>query len=147
MADSTFTYVTYIKTTADELWRALTNQQRILQWWFGVRCDCEWTPGASWSMTYPDGRTTDEGEILEAAAPRRIVIRWRNLGNPTFVAEGESRCTIELEPIAAAVKLTLTHTMLRDRSAFIAAVATAWPMCLSNLKSLLETGGPVLTSH
>ena len=144
MAKSTFVYVTYIRTTPKKLWSALTEVESMAQYWFGVRCESQWTAGSSWKMVYPDGRISDTGEIVEVEPARRLVIRWRHESEPRFTAEGESLCTIELEPSGPAVKLSITHTIEREPSKFIAAVSGAWPMVISNLKSLLETGSAVL---
>jgi uncharacterized protein YndB with AHSA1/START domain len=145
MARSTFVYVTYIRTTPEKLWSALTDDVEFMkQYWFGTRCESEWTPGSSWKMVYPDGTITDAGEIVESEPPRRLVIRWQNLFKPELKAEGESLCTMELEPSGTAVKLSITHTIEREPSNLIAAVSGGWPKVISNLKSLLETGSAVL---
>jgi uncharacterized protein YndB with AHSA1/START domain len=144
MARSTFVYVTYIRTTPEKLWFALTDEEFMKQYWFGTHCESQWTVGSSWKMVYSDGRITDTGEIVEAEPLRRLVIRWQHQNNPELKAEGESRCTIELEPTGAAVKLSITHTIEREPSKLIAAVSGGWPQILSNLKSLLETGATVL---
>ena len=150
MAKSTFVYISYIRTTPEKLWSALTDAELIRQYWFGVRSESRWTAGSSWKLVYPDGRNTDAGEIVEAEPPRRLVIRWQHQDNPEFKAEGESLCTIQLETSGepganeSAVRLSLTHTIAREPSKFIAAVSVAWPMVISNLKSLLETGSVVL---
>jgi uncharacterized protein YndB with AHSA1/START domain len=98
MARSTFVYVTYIRTTPEKLWSALTDGEFMKQYWFGNHCESEWTVGSSWKNVYPDGRVTDVGEIIEADRPRRLVIRWQHQDKPELKAEGESRCTMELEP-------------------------------------------------
>lgn len=144
MAKSTFVYVTYIRTTPEKLWSALTGPEFQKQYWFGSHCESEWTPGSSWKLLYPDGRLADSGEIVEAKPPRRLVIRWRNEWNPELKAEGWSVCTMELEPTAGAVKLSITHSVEREGSKFIAAVSGGWPKVLSNLKSLLESGSIAL---
>ncbi len=144
MPRSTFVYVTYIRATPERLWSALTDAEFMTQYWFGVHCESGWTPGSAWRMVHPDGRVTDAGEIVEAEPPRRLVIRWRHVQKPELEAEGESLCTMELEPAGTAVKLSITHTIGRDRSALIEAVSGGWPKILSNLKSLLETGAAVL---
>ncbi len=144
MARSTFVYVTYIRTTPDELWAALTDSEFMKQYWFGNHCESEWTAGSAWKMIYPDGRVVDTGEIVEAERPRRLVIRWRHQHKPELKAEGESYCTMELEPNGSAVKLAITHTIEREPSKFIEAVSGGWPKVMSNLKSLLETGSVVL---
>jgi len=145
MSRSTFVYVTYIRTTPDKLWSALTDAEFMKQYWFGVRCESKWTAGSPWKMVRPDGRLTDSGEIVESDPPRRLVIRWQHQDRPELKAEGPSRCTMELEPIGTAVKLSITHTIDRDPSKFIEAVSGGWPKILSNLKSLLETGQTILS--
>ena len=145
MPRSTFVYVTYIRTTPEKLWSALTDDMEFMkQYWFGVQCESQWTSGSSWKMVQPDGRISDAGEIVEAEPPRRLVIRWRNEFKPELKAEGESLCTMELEPSGPAVKLSITHTIEREPSKLIEAVSGGWPKVISNLKSLLETGAIVL---
>jgi uncharacterized protein YndB with AHSA1/START domain len=146
MARSTFVYVSYIRTTPQKLWSALTDVEFMRQYWFGMHCESQWTAGSPWKMVSGDGGITDAGEILEAEPPRRMVIRWRHEKMPELKAEGDSLCTIELEPNGAAVKLSITHTIEREPSKFIAAVSNGWPGIISNLKSLLETGSVALTS-
>ena len=146
MARSTFVYVTYIRTTQDRLWSALTTDTEFMkQYWFGVHCESAWTAGSAWKMLGPDGALFDDGRILEADPPRRLVIEWRHRRKPELTAEGDSRCTYELETIGPAVRLAITHTIERDPSKFIEAVSGGWPKILSNLKSLLEGGPAVLT--
>ena len=144
MARSTFVYVTYIRTTPERLWSALTDAEFMKQYWFGTYGESEWTAGSAWKHVVSDGQVLDAGEIIEAEPPRRLVIRWQNQHKPELKAEGDSRCTIELEPSGGAVKLSITHTMEREPSKFIAAVSGGWPKVISNLKSLLETGSAVL---
>ncbi len=145
MPRSTFVYVTYIRTTPERLWSALTDDVEFMkQYWFGTHCESEWTPGSSWKMVYPDGTITDAGEIVEAEPPRRLVIRWQNQFKPDLKAEGASQCTMELERSGTAVKLSITHTIECEPSKLIAAVSGGWPKVISNLKSLLETGSTAL---
>jgi uncharacterized protein YndB with AHSA1/START domain len=145
MARSTFIYVIYINTTPEKLWSALTDDAEFMKkYWFGTHCESQWTAGSSWKMVSGDGQISDAGEIIEAVAPRRLVIRWQHQSKPELKAEGESQCTIELEPVATAVRLCITHTIEHEPSKFIAAVSGGWPKILSNLKSLLETGSAVL---
>ncbi len=145
MARSTFVYVTYIRTTPEKLWSALTDDVEFMkQYWFGVHCESRWTAGSSWKMVHGDGQITDDGEIVEAEPPRRLVIRWQHQNKPELKAEGESLCTMELEPSGTAVKLSITHTIEREPSNLIVAVSGGWPKIISNLKSLLESGSAVL---
>ena len=142
-----FVYVTYIRTTPEKLWAALTDQQMIRTYWFGITAESDWKPGAAWALKFEDGRTADSGEILEAVPPTRLVIRWRNEFRPELKAEGWSRCTMEIEMAnyypdhsAKAVKLTISHELEGEGTKFVEAVSGGWPKIMSNLKSLLETG-------
>ncbi len=144
MARTTFVYVTYIRTTPEKLWSALTDAEFMKQYWLGNHCESRWTAGSSWKLLSPDGQVLDAGEIVEAEPPRRLVIRWQHQKRPELNAEGPSLCTIELEPSGAAVKLSIVHTIEREPSKLIEAVSGGWPKVISNLKSLLETGAAVL---
>ncbi len=142
MADgnSSFVYAIYIRTTAEELWTALTSSEFLKKYWFGMNIETDWKVGSPWKLVFPDGRVADTGEIVECDPPRRIVLKWRNEFRPELTAEGYARCSIELEPQSGAVKLTISHTIERADSKLIEAVSGGWPRILSNLKSLLETG-------
>ncbi|CAH0440857.1 SRPBCC family protein [Ralstonia pseudosolanacearum] len=144
MTRSTFVYVTYIRTTPETLWSALTDAEFMKQYWFGMHCESQWTAGSAWRLVSGDGQVFDTGEIVEADPPRRLVIRWLHQSRPELKAEGASHCTMELEPTGAAVKLSITHTIEREASKLIEAVSGGWPKILSNLKSLLETGSIAL---
>jgi uncharacterized protein YndB with AHSA1/START domain len=144
---SRFVYVNFIRTTPAKLWEALTRPQLIRQYWFGVAIECDWKKGSPWKIVAPDGRVFDKGEILEIDPPRRMAIRWTNEWKPEFKLEGPSRCTFELAQVDNAVKLTLTHEIEVSESKLIAAVSAAWPLTLSNLKSLLETGEIAVTTN
>ena len=143
-ANSSFVYVTFIRTTPQKLWAALTGKEFMKQYWFGMHLESEWKPGSPWRMVFADGETADAGEIVEVDPPKRLVLKWRNEFKPELKSEGYSRCVMELEPVDEAVKLTITHSMDRPDSKFIHAVSGGWPRVLSNLKSLLETGEAVL---
>jgi uncharacterized protein YndB with AHSA1/START domain len=144
MAKSTFVYVTYIRTTPEQLWSALTTPEFMEQYWFGSHGESQWTAGSSWALVSGEGRVLDAGEIVESEPPRRLVIRWQNQFKPELESEGPSLCTIEIEPAGGAVKLSITHTIDREASQFITAVSGGWPKIISNLKSLLETGSIAL---
>jgi uncharacterized protein YndB with AHSA1/START domain len=144
MSKSTFVYVTFIRTTPERLWAALTTPEFIKQYWMGVHCECDWKRGSPWKISFEDGRIADRGEIAEIDPPKRLVIKWQNEFMEEMKAEGASLCTFEIETVPdvspAAVKLSVTHVMERPESKFIQAVSRGWPQILSNLKSLLETG-------
>ena len=139
MAGSQFVYVTFIRSTQEKIWEALTTPEFMKQYW-GPTSDSDWKQGSPWNLKFADGRIGDTGEILESDPPNRLVIKWRNEFRPELKAEGFSRCTIELEPANGAVKLSITHTSETADSKLIHAVSGGWPRILSNLKSLLETG-------
>jgi len=141
---SRFVYVTYIRTTPELLWSALTSQEFARQYWRGAHPEADWRIGGSWKLIFPDGRVGDTGEIVACEPAKRLAIRWRNEFKPELKAEGWSVCTMEIEPIGQAVKLTVTHSIERQDSKLIDAVSGGWPQVLSNLKSLLETGSVVL---
>jgi uncharacterized protein YndB with AHSA1/START domain len=140
MAKSTFLYVTYIRTTPERLWDALTDPAFIKQYWFGCIADSTFKTGDPWKLMSAEGKLFDDGDIIEATPPRRLVIRWRHENRPELKAEGDAICTMDLEPHETAVRLTVTHSIERENSKFIEAVSCGWPKILSNLKSLIETG-------
>jgi uncharacterized protein YndB with AHSA1/START domain len=140
MSDSRFVYVTYIRTTPEKLWQALTDPEFTRQFWVGTWQECDWKVGASWKMMIPDGRVGESGEVVEIDPPRKLVLSWRNERRPELREEGYSRMTYTLEPQGEAVKLTVRHEIGMPDSKFIQAVSNGWPHLLSSLKSLLETG-------
>jgi uncharacterized protein YndB with AHSA1/START domain len=140
MSKSTFVYVTYIRTTQQKLWEALTDPEFMKQYWFGMHCESAFTTGSPWKLVNDSGEIWDAGEIVEADPPRRLVIRWQHQMKPELKAEGPSLCTMELGGHEEAVKLTITHAVDREGSKLVEAVSGGWPKILSNLKSLLETG-------
>jgi uncharacterized protein YndB with AHSA1/START domain len=135
-----FVYVTYIRTTPETLWDHLTKPEFTRTYWQGVWQDCEWKPGSSWRLMFSDGRVGDTGEVVEIDRPRRLVLKWRNEFRPELKAEGYSCATFELARIEDMVKLTVTHEIDRAGSKLIEAVSGGWPIVLSSLKSLIETG-------
>jgi len=140
---SKFVYVTYIRTTQQKLWDALTKPEFQKIYWGAVQ-DSTFEKGASWNMVGADSGTLfDTGEILESDPPRKLVIKWRNAWKPELAAEGHSRCAYELTEGNGSIKLTITHEIDVENSQMIAAVSTGWPKILSNLKSWLETGEPL----
>jgi uncharacterized protein YndB with AHSA1/START domain len=138
-AGSSFVYVTYIRTTPQRLWSALTTPEFMRQYWFDMHIETDWKRGSPWQLKFADGRIADTGKIVDIDPPKRLVLEWRNEWSAELKAEGYARCTIELESADGAVKLTVTHTMERAESELIRKVSGGWPRILSNLKSLLET--------
>jgi uncharacterized protein YndB with AHSA1/START domain len=139
-ANSSFVYVTYIRTTPERLWSALTTPEFMEQYWFDAHIETDWKQGSPWKLVFRDGRVADSGKIVEIDPPKRLALEWRNEWKPQIRDEGYGRCAMDLESVDGAVKLTVTHSMERPESKLIRAVSGGWPSILSNLKSLLETG-------
>ena len=143
MNNSRFVYMTYIRTTPEKLWKALIDPEFTRRFWNETWQDCEWKPGATWRLMIPDGRVADGGEVVEIEPQQRLVLRWRNEFMPELREEGYSRMTYEIEKKSESVKLTVIHEMDRPGSKLVEMVSGGWPMILSSLKSLLETGEPL----
>ena len=138
----TFVYVTYIRTMPAKLWEALTTPEFNRRFWLGAHQESGWQKGDSWTLRYDDGPITDTGEIVEAQPGKRLVLRWRNEFMPDLKAEGFSRCTFDISENGNDVtELRVTHET--DGANFLKAVSGGWPMVLSGLKTLLETGAPL----
>jgi len=140
MSHDRFVYVTFIRTTPEKLWEALTTPEFQRQYWFGMHIDSDFKPGSPWRLLFEDGSAADAGEVLEADPPRRLAISWRHEWKPELAAEGLARASFDIEPGDGTVKLTVTHEIDRTGSKLIEAVSGGWPRILSSLKSLLETG-------
>jgi uncharacterized protein YndB with AHSA1/START domain len=140
--------VTYIRSTPEAVWAALITPDAIRSYWNGAVHESTWKQGAPWTLTLPDGRVADTGEVLECHKPRRLSVSWRNEFKEELLAEGYSRCLWEIEPDEGnVVKLVVTHEIDYPNSKFIAAAANSWPAILAGLKTLLETGVPLDMSH
>jgi len=135
-----FFYVTYIRAPQEGVFRALLEPEFTRRYWSGTHQECDWKVGSPWKLMIPDGRVADFGTVLAYDPPRRFMLEWRNHFLPELEAEGPSRLTVELETLGDAVRVTLVHEIDRDNSRLIAGVAQGWPMILSGLKTLLETG-------
>jgi uncharacterized protein YndB with AHSA1/START domain len=134
-----FVYVTYIETTADKLWEALTSSEFSRHYWFGTDLVSDWTIGSSFSLVM-DGETTDVGEVLEVEKPHRLSYSFHHILSETARNEKPSKVTFVLEPHGKLVKLTLTHEAFAPDSVVLDGISKGWPAILSSLKSMLETG-------
>jgi uncharacterized protein YndB with AHSA1/START domain len=146
MSGSKFVYVTYIRTTPEKLWRALIEPEFTKQYWAGTHQVSDWKVGSDWKIMIPDGRVGDSGKVIEFDPPKRLVVTWQNQFVPGMKDEPHTTCTYELEPAGSAMKLTLTHESPVANSKHIEGVSSGWPHLLASLKSLLETGEPIIES-
>jgi DNA-binding transcriptional ArsR family regulator len=133
----------YIKTTPERLWQAITDPEMRRKYTFGLVIESDWKPGSSYKGTA--GNTTIapntpilEGENLEVDPPRRLVQSFRALWSDDVKSEGTSRVTWEIEQIQDSCRLTVVHDQLREGAN--PELYGGWPMVLSGLKTLLETG-------
>ena len=138
----------YIKTTPERLWEAITDPEMRSKYSFGVTVMSDWSPGSRYtgtagSATVSPGMTIFEGENLEVDPPRRLVQSYRALWSDDAKGEGTSRVTWDIEPVGDSCRLTLTHAGLREGAS--AELYGGWPMVLSGLKTLLETGDTLTT--
>jgi uncharacterized protein YndB with AHSA1/START domain len=147
MNEPKFVYVTYIATTPEKLWQALTDGAFTERYWFGTRIESDWTLGARVRFLRDD-TVSDYGVVLECEPPRRLSYSWRVEFHEEFRHERPSRVTFEIESMTASagakrpeVKLTVTHDDFDAGSKVFRAISGGWPLVLASLKSLLETGG------
>ncbi len=137
-------YEIYIKTTPERLWRAITDPEMRAKYSFGVATHSQWTPGSSYQASVTADAAGGEpfliaeGENVEVEPPRRLVQTFRALWGDAVKAEGASRVTWDIEAVGDSCRLTVTHDRLRADAN--AELYGGWPMILSGLKTLLETG-------
>ncbi|HEY6254935.1 MAG TPA: SRPBCC domain-containing protein [Xanthobacteraceae bacterium] len=132
----------YIKTTPERLWQAITDKEMRRKYTFGAVVTSDWTPGSRYQGT-GHGNLIFEGENLEVDPPRRLVQSFRALWGDDVKSEGTSRVTMEIEPIGDSCRLRVTHDQLREDAN--TQLYGGWPMVLSGLKTLLETGEMLTT--
>jgi len=153
MEKPVFIYATYIRTTPEKLWEALTQGDFSERYWFGFRIEVEPRAGGSIRIIPPKGMEEHgdhAGKVLACEPCRRLVYTWNPKDKPELAKkrEGLSRVTYELKPMGALVRLRLIHENLlpedmeKDPNTF-RGINNGWPGVLSSLKSLLETGEPL----
>ncbi len=151
-----FTYTTYIRTTPEQLWQALTDKAFTSRYW-GVAFDTDWRAGSP--MVWHEAGATiadDEQRVLEADPYHRLSYTWHTF-TPEFAAahgfdladvarwaaEQRSKVTFDLEPQGELVRLTVVHDGFPPGSEVLTSISGGWPSLLSSLKTLLETGEPL----
>jgi uncharacterized protein YndB with AHSA1/START domain len=138
MSKLEFVHTTYIETSADKLWQALTDGDFTERYWFGHRVSSDWEAGSPYAFVR-GGTESVEGNVLMAEPYSRLVYTW-NACAPGVNRERTSRVTFDLEPRGKVVKLTVTHDHLDQGGKTFRDISGGWPMVLASLKSLLETG-------
>jgi uncharacterized protein YndB with AHSA1/START domain len=134
----------YIKTTPERLWEAITDSEMRRKYNFGVGVASDWTPGSRYEGVHPMvPGTLLEGENLKVDPPRRLVQSFLAQWSEDIKREGTSRVTWEIEPVGDSCRLTVTHDQLREDAN--SELYGGWPMILSGLKTLLETGQTLTT--
>jgi len=144
MTESRFLYITYIRAPAAKVFEALTDPAQNKVFWSGYHQESSWAVGADFAIVGPEGNAWDTGKVLAFEPPRHFSVTWLHQHDAAMKAEGESVCSFDLEALGDELtKLTVTHTMPAAESKLIGAISTGWPMIMSSLKSLLETGKPL----
>jgi uncharacterized protein YndB with AHSA1/START domain len=132
----------YIKTTPERLWEAITDEQLRKRYNFGASASSDWTPGSRYELA-SGSMLLAVGENLEVDPPRRLVQSFTARWSEEIKAEGTSRVTWEIEQVGDSCRLTVTHDRLNESSN--SELYGGWPMILSGLKTLLETGENLTT--
>ena len=136
--DEVAVFEIYIKTTPERLWEAITDPQLRSKYSFGVGTTSDWTPGSSYRAEIPGVAEISGGENIEIDPPRLLVQTFNALWSDDVKAEGPTRVSWEIEPVGTSCRLTVVHSGLRRGAS--AELYGGWPMVLSGLKTLLETG-------
>jgi len=134
-----FVYVTYIETTPEKLWQALTSSEFSRRYWFNTELQSDFKVGSPFALVM-NGTTTDVGEIVEADPPRRLSYTFHHVLNEQARKEPPTKVVFNLERHGNLVKLTLIHENFAEGSKLLDGISKGWPAILSGLKSLLESG-------
>lgn len=135
----TYVYVTYIRASPEQVWKALTDADLTARYW-GHANISDWQPGSSWEHRRVDGSDIADvtGRVVETEPPRRLVVTFDDAPDAELPRE-PSVVTFLVEPHHDIVRLTVTHERLPNLEMF-GGISRGWPAVLANLKSLLETG-------
>jgi uncharacterized protein YndB with AHSA1/START domain/DNA-binding transcriptional ArsR family regulator len=137
-------YVVYIRAPRDKVWDAITNPEFTRRYFFGSEPHSTWKAGSPLNWTqHGTNRALVDGEVIEFDPPRRLVHSWIVRYDDALTDEGPSRVTWELEETAGVTKLTAIHDDFAKGSKVYESVAGGWPLVLSGLKTLVETGSPL----
>jgi uncharacterized protein YndB with AHSA1/START domain/DNA-binding transcriptional ArsR family regulator len=138
VAEGTAVFEVFIKTTPERLWEAITDPEQRKKYSFGVETHSAWTRGSEYKASVPGVVDIGAGENIEVDRPRLLVQTFDALWSDEVKAQGTTRVTWEIEPVGSSCRLTVTHDQLPAGAN--AELYGGWPMILSGLKTLLETG-------
>jgi uncharacterized protein YndB with AHSA1/START domain len=143
---TTQVYQLFIKAAPERIWEAITSPEQVARYFYGALFDGPPVVGARWrARTLDQAQLLNDGEVFEVDPPRRFVHGWKALYDPEMAAEVESRITWEIEPQDGGYsKLTLIHDRLEASPKTALSVSGGWMLILSGLKSLIETGEPLI---
>ena len=136
MSKPTFVYVTYIASTPEKVFKALTDTDATAKFWFGNAVTSDWKVGSPVTF-HREGKLIVSGKVLEHDAPRRLSYTFQSHHEPHNGTEA-SRVVMDLEQQRDQVKLTVTHDGFAPDSKVFASISNGWPLVLSSLKSYLE---------
>jgi uncharacterized protein YndB with AHSA1/START domain len=167
MTDPVFVYTTFIATTPERLWRALTESEFTRRYWGGLELECDWQVGSPILLRFGPGQPTiDQGQVvLESDPYRRLAYSWHLyqtehaelFGWPPekvaeMVKEPRTRVAFDIEEAGPVVKLTVTHDGFAGETEMYKAVSGqspqsggGWLHVIASMKTLLETGAPLPT--
>ena len=141
--DLTHVFVSYIKTTPEKLWEAITGAEFTQRYFQNCAIQSDFKPDSTVVYVMQDGATAAEGTILESNPPQRLSYTWMAKWGPDVGDDPASRVTWEIEAVGEQCKLTLVHDEFASETATYKGVGDGWPHILSSLKTLLETGTPL----
>ena len=128
----------FIKATPERIWEAITDPEQRAKYSFGVQTHSDWASGSTYTSGVPGVVDIAEGENLVVEPPRLLVQSFRAVWSDEVRAQGTTRVTWEIEPVGDSCRLTVVHDQLPESA--MAELYGGWPMVLSGLKTLLETG-------
>jgi uncharacterized protein YndB with AHSA1/START domain len=138
-------YVTYIASTPEKVWAALTEPEFTRQYFFGRTVEVEPKVGGTFILRMPDGRVDVQGRVVACDPPRKLAVTWRVEWIEEMRKLPECLVTYEIEALKGAVRLTMSEAHQWDvPDDILAGSRLGWPLILSSLKSLLETGKPIV---
>lgn len=135
MKNNEFVYTTYIKSTPQKVWDAITSKEFTRQYWVHENIS-DWKKGSDWKHASQDGKVMVIGKVIETVPPTLLVLTW---ADPANLAD-ESTVRFEIQTVADMVRLNVIHGSFKADSTMPGKISQGWPLVLSSLKSYLESG-------